>query len=154
MLVPPLETCFPTESYSNSKHDTLLQGKFSDFWTLHTCIVNGLFVNEKCRYHCPKANHVHSFLLYCLSLENFKIEISEIFRVQIRAIKIHAYLWSIILFLWIFEIVRKFATRFMFTFLQMDKRWTRCMYSGWAWGWRWSSGHGLVYYHIFVVLFI
>ena len=52
-----------------------------------------------------------------MSLENFGIKVSEIFRVQIRANKIHVCLWSIILMLYISETVRKFATSFMFSFL-------------------------------------
>ena len=70
-------------------------------------------------------------------LENFKIEIFEIFRVQNRAIKIHVYLWAIIILLFISEIVRKFATSFMFTVFIFVEIWMRYRASGWAWGWRW-----------------
>ena len=47
-------------------------------------------------------------------------EFSEIFRVQFRANEIHAYLLSIVLMLYIFETVRKFATSFMFTVFVFD----------------------------------
>ena len=86
----------------------------------------------KCRHRSPEINHVLIIHLCCLSLENFKIEISGKFKVQTRAIKIHVCLWSIILLLCISEIVRKFATSFLFTFFIFVENWIRYRGSGWA----------------------
>ena len=68
----------------------------------------------KCRYHCHKAVHIHSLHLYGLSLENFRVEVSEIFRFLIRARKILTHLGFIALVIYMVGFVGGNATTFMF----------------------------------------
>ena len=114
------------------KHKFQFQGKSSWLWSLHTGIICFWFVKIKCRYHCSKTDHVHSFHLYWLYVENFIFELSEKIRFQFRASKINLQLWLLAYMIYMVGFVRKNGITFMFTFSILVERWGSCRLSGWG----------------------